>query len=118
MNKIPIDKYDSTTGLITTTSGFTYVSGQTAPVDAYIVGGKTATTHSQLKDVCERYLINYAVMEILRRDTALDLHDRQAIKLSRMESDIKKSYVKSRSTLKHLVKNKLWRDRFNSRRGY
>jgi hypothetical protein len=112
MDKIPIDKYDSATGKVTVSSGFLFESGQTAPVDAYVVAGKTATTHSQLEDVAERFLINYAVMEILRRDTALELHDRQFLKVKSLEQDIMKSYRKAVRTLKRPAINRNWRSGF------
>lgn len=77
MKAIPVDSYDSDTGIITVTSGFTYETGETITAGDYIIGGKDATTHSDLPDTCQRYLIAYMAWKMLKRDSMVDLQDQE-----------------------------------------
>lgn len=112
MQAIPIDKFDATSGVITMTSGFTAQTGETVVAGNYIVGGKVSTSHSELQDMCERYLITYATSEILKRDTAVELHQLQLIKLREMERDIVDAYRQPDNDLLTLPVHDLWEDDF------
>lgn len=71
MYNIPISAYDSGTGAVTIQGGtFTYGTGETAAVGDYVTVGRYTTTHSKLKDPCERYIQAYCNWVILGRDTA------------------------------------------------
>jgi hypothetical protein len=60
MDDIPIDSYDTATGVITITSGFTPGASETSPVGAYIVAGAYASSVSEFPDFCEPYLVAHA----------------------------------------------------------
>lgn len=87
LEEIPIDSYDESTGIITVTSGFTTTVLAAAFVDQYIVMGKTATTHTELPDMCERFLIAYAAWKLLKRDASVE-GDEQESELISMGRDI------------------------------
>jgi len=67
LDAVPIDSYDSSTGIITVKSGFTTTVAQGTFAGNYIVTGKYSTTHSELPDNCERYLLLYTTLKLLRR---------------------------------------------------
>lgn len=77
MDDIPVDDYDSTTGVITITPGFEFGTGESAAAGDYIVGGRKATTHSELPDTVQRYLIAYAAWKLLKRDSSVDSRDQE-----------------------------------------
>lgn len=67
---IPINGYNVATGAITIDGGsFTLQSGESIPVGSYVTVGQYSTTHSKLKDICERYLICYCNWKIAGRDS-------------------------------------------------
>jgi hypothetical protein len=73
MDDIPIDNYDTSTGIITITSGFTPDTGETSPAGAYVVEGDYASTHSSFPDFCEMYLISYVKYLVYRHNGHPDL---------------------------------------------
>lgn len=93
LEEIPIDSYDESTGVITVTSGFTTTVLAAAFVDQYIVAGKNATTHSELPDMCERFLIAYAAWKLLKRDASVE-GDEQESELLSMGADIVRAFAK------------------------
>jgi hypothetical protein len=72
MRRIPISAVSDTTGVVTIDAGFTFESGETIAVGDYVVRGYDNTTHPQLHDTCERYIIAYMVWKILKRDSSND----------------------------------------------
>lgn len=72
MRRIPISDIDVNTGIVTVTPGFTFDSGETISVGDWIVKGRDASSHSQLALVCERYLVQYVIWKILKRDSSGD----------------------------------------------
>lgn len=91
MNNIPLDSYDETTGVITVVSGFNRTTGQTISAGDYILGGSNSSTHSQLPQTCQRYLIAYASWKILKRDSMVDSKD-QAREITEMLKEIVNSF--------------------------
>lgn len=85
MDDIPIDDYDSSTGVITITSGFTPDAGETSPVGAYVVVGDYASSHPDFPDFCEPYLINYVKYMVLRHNGHPDVYLAQQELLSQQE---------------------------------
>lgn len=93
MSNIKYTNIDSSTGVVTVDSAFTYQDGETIEAGNYIVAGNYSTTHVQLDDLVERYLIAYATLKILQRDSNVtDLNAQQAI-LAEMERDILEAYA-------------------------
>jgi len=92
MSRIEFDSIDTSTGVVTITSGFSYDSGESIAAGDYLVTGKYATTHSELNEMVERYLIAYASWKILKRDSSIDSQEAMG-ELAQMESDIIEAYA-------------------------
>jgi hypothetical protein len=69
MEAIPVDAVDMTTGLVTVTSGFTFQSGETIPVGSFAVLGSYSSTTSDLPDVAERYVVDFMIWKLEKRDS-------------------------------------------------
>lgn len=92
MSNIKVTDVDGSTGVVTVDSSFTYESGETIAVGNYVVAGDYSSTHSQLDEMVERYVIAYATFKILQRDSNItDLQVQQNI-LMEMEDEIIQSY--------------------------
>jgi len=87
MKNIEYDSISGTTGVVTLTSNHTYESGESVAVGDYIVVGKDTSTHSELPDHVERYLMAYCAWKILKRDSSAD-YSEQETELGQMESEI------------------------------
>lgn len=71
--KCPKIAYTAVSALgVLTMPTHTYLTGETVTVGDYVVPGERATTHSELPDNCERYLVSYVVWKILKRDSSKD----------------------------------------------
>lgn len=92
MRNIQYDSINTSTGVVTVTSGFTYEDGETITAGDFIVLGKNKTTHSQLDSLIERYLINYATYKIMKKDSANDLKEYKA-DLLLSEEEILEAYT-------------------------
>jgi hypothetical protein len=70
--KCPKVEYSSVAanGVVTLVGTHAYLTGETITVGDYVVPGERATTHSELPDNCERYLISYVTWKILKRDSS------------------------------------------------
>jgi len=93
LEKIPIDGYVASTGVLTMTAAFSTTVTVATLTGNFLVGGHTATTHSDLKDVCERFLIQYTVYKILRRDANDIEAEMQFREVKELEADIVKAYA-------------------------
>lgn len=94
MSRIEFDSIDTSTGVVTVNSSFVYETGETIAVGDTVCTGEFATTHSQLKDNCERYLIHYAAMMVLQRDSSNDWRE-QSLLVDRLEQDIVQAYAEA-----------------------
>lgn len=74
---IPVSTFDADSGQITVESGHILASGEAIAADDYVVGGSNNTTHSELPDTCERYLIAYAAWKVLKADSMVDSRDQE-----------------------------------------
>lgn len=102
MRNIKVTDIDSSTGVVTIDSSFTYESGETIAVGDYVVAGDYSTTHVQLDEMVERYLIAYCTLKILHRDSNIaDLTTQQAI-LIEMENDIVSAYSEISDDIKEI----------------
>jgi hypothetical protein len=72
MKSILIDSVDTSTGVVTVDTDFVYEDGETIEVGDYVVHGKYATTHSELPEICERYLLEFGYKRIFYRDSSQD----------------------------------------------
>lgn len=91
MRNVQFDSVNTSTGVVTLTSSHTFTSGETASVSNYVVGGKDRTTHSRFPRNIERYLIQFAVWKIFKRDSSTDATD-QLSEVMAIESDIIESF--------------------------
>lgn len=72
MKGIKITDVDANTGTVTIDSSFVFEDGETISVGDYVFRGKESTDVSQLPEVCERYLIQFEVWKMLKRDSSQD----------------------------------------------
>lgn len=109
MQNIPFTAIDSATGVVTIDSSFTFESGESLSPGDYAVGGRDASTHSELPRMCERYLIAYCAWKILKRDSSIDSAEAQA-ELSEMESDIVNSFADITDDVTYVPQLNHWSD--------
>lgn len=84
---IPWGSYNTGTNVLAPAAGYTFSSGETIATTDYCVWGKYKTTHSDLPDEWERYLIYYAVEMLLHKDSSDDVLT-QSEKLGQLEQDL------------------------------
>lgn len=87
MRRIPITAINTGTGEVTIEAGFTFQQDEYIDAGDYILSGPESTTHSQLPDTCERYLIEYMCWRVLTRDASNASPENSQI-LIQLESDI------------------------------
>lgn len=109
MRNIRYDSINSTTGVVTVNSGFTYSSGETIAVGDYVVAGKNASTHSKLQDSLERYVIAFAALKVFKRDSSGDSSE-QMQELALMEQEIVASYQEIEEDLHQIEILEEWED--------
>lgn len=109
MRNIRYDSINSTTGVVTINSGFTFESGETISVGDYVVAGKNASTHSKLPDSLERYVIAFAALKIFKRDSSSDSSE-QLQELALMEQEIVDSYKEIEDDLHQIEILEEWED--------
>lgn len=68
-------------------SSYTFPVGSTLTNGDFVCRGEYASTHSQLPDQCERYLIAYATWRAMKRDSSVDAGE-QMNELAMIEDDI------------------------------
>lgn len=91
MQDIPIDDINEASGTVTITSGFTFQSGETIAAGDYVLRGAFSTTHSQLPEVCERYLVAYMSWKAFKKDSNDDSQE-GAQEMAVLEADIMESF--------------------------
>lgn len=69
MEGIPVTEANSETGVITIAPGFVYNEGDTIEVGDYVVLGKYSSTDSDLPDICERYIVDFMIWKLEKRDS-------------------------------------------------
>ena len=109
MQNIPFESIDAATGVVTLSSGFTFESGESISPGYYVVGGRDASTHSELPRMCERYLIAYCAWKILKRDSSIDSSEQQG-ELAEIESDIVNSYSDISDDVTYVPQLNHWSD--------
>lgn len=91
MRNVRYDSISSSTGVVTVNSTFSFDSGETITIGDYIVCGKDTSTHCQLPDSVERFLIKFAAWEILKNDSSIDSSEAIA-ELAELRDEIIDSY--------------------------
>jgi hypothetical protein len=79
---VEVNSYDPDTRVLNCSEGELFEME-----DNFIVFGKYATTHSQLPDVCERYLADYMALRIQMRDSSTESADTSPV-LMAIEQEI------------------------------
>lgn len=92
MKSIPITAIDTTTGVVTVDAGFTFEDGETITAGDYVLRGTNATTHSQLPNECENYLLEYTNTRLQMRDSSADAND-LAMLVQKMEAGLKQTFA-------------------------
>jgi hypothetical protein len=92
MIKVPVTAIDPNSGAVTIPSSFVFTTGETIAVGDYVCGGYRATTHSELSDECERYLIQYCNWRVQKRDSSQDAQETNQ-ELKELENDIVESFA-------------------------
>lgn len=100
MKGIPVVDVNSSTGDITVDT-FSYEDGESIAVGDYAVAGKYTTTHSELPDICERYLLRFTEWRILKRDSSNDALEEDK-ELQKMEAEIVESYRQADNDVKEV----------------
>jgi hypothetical protein len=80
-------KYVSSTGVLSFLASTSLTASNPIVAGDYVVFGKYATTHSQLPDLCERYLADYMALRIQMRDSSAESGDTAPV-LAAMEQEI------------------------------
>lgn len=109
MQNIPFDSIDAATGVVTVSSGYTFEEGESIAAGDYVVGGKDTSTHTELPQMCERYLLAYCGWKILKRDSSVDFAEQQA-ELLQMEQDIVTSFSDISDDVQYVPQLNHWSD--------
>lgn len=86
-----ISSYDSATKIVTLDASIFAISDTLTP-GMKVVGGKYSTTHTDLPEICERYLKSYVAWKILRRDSNISDASPQERELEALEKDIEEMF--------------------------
>ena len=86
MKNIPVETANSD-GTLTVRSSFTFQTGETIAIGDYVVLGENATTHLQMPQITEKYLIDYAVWKMMMRDSSADASQQEQV-VAALEGDI------------------------------
>ena len=100
---IPYSGITAGTGVISFTGAptKTLLTGEAIAIGDFILLGKRVTTHSQLLDDCERYLIAYGVWKGLKRDSSTDSGEQER-ELAMMRQEIIDSYGENYQDVDHI----------------
>lgn len=91
MKNIPISAVSAGSGVVSVDAGFVYSAGESISAGDYVVRGHNSTDHSELDDICERYLLEYCNLRILGRDSSDDVATTSPL-LQGIEEDIVSMY--------------------------
>lgn len=102
VDNIKFDEISTSTGLVTLTANVpTTLANGSSLVNARVVSGKKASTHSSMDDIVERYIMAYTKMKILQRDGSGELATQQLL-VSEMEAEIVESYAVISDDILHI----------------
>lgn len=92
MSAIKFTDINTASGVVTVSPSFTYQEGETIIVGSSVVSGPYSSTHFQMNDYVERYLVTYTSMMIMKREFSQEMPNQNAI-LASMEEEIVGSYA-------------------------
>jgi len=92
MRFIPVTAIDTTTGVVTIEPGFEFEDGEEIEVGDYALRGTFSSSHSQLPETTERYLLKYGQWVVLKRDSN-DESQESNQELKEMEAEIVSSFA-------------------------
>lgn len=94
MNNVKFDSIDTSTGIVTVDSSFTFDSGETISSGDWIIAGRSASSHidTNLTDMSERYIEQFCIYKILKRDSSNDSSE-AGEEMVALESEIIESYT-------------------------
>lgn len=102
VKNLEITGVDSSTGVISLYGGsFVYDTDESVAVGDYVCAGGYSTFRSQLTDNCERYLLQYAIWKMQKRDSNAD-NQEALLELSQLEADIVASYSETDSDIDYV----------------
>lgn len=104
---IPVGTYSTATNILTPAAGFTFQTGETITAGDFVTFGKYRSTHSQLPDEAESYLIHYAVESILHKDSSDDVVTQNA-KLKDLEAAFIRGLTAQTSEIQRIPQLSLW----------
>jgi hypothetical protein len=104
---IPVGSYITGTNVLTPAAGYTFQTGETIAAGDFIVFGKYHTTHSQLPEEAESYLIHYAVESMLHKDSSDDVVT-QGAKLRDLEEAFIRGLTSQTSEIQKIPQQSLW----------
>jgi hypothetical protein len=97
VTNIYITGYNSGTGVISTTATLTGAS-----IGDYVVYGANATTHSELPELFEKYLMEYCAMRIFHRESSSDTNFASQL-IQKIETDLVDLYSEDHQDTKEVV---------------
>jgi hypothetical protein len=107
---VPIDSYNSSTGVITVRAGFTTTVAAATMANTYVVSGVYSTTHSELPDICERYLVLWSVWKMLRRGGNQFESSEARKELAEVTDSIMQSFAAPDDDIYRLRTDEMWED--------
>lgn len=96
---IPCDSGSTTTSIAI--NNHTLGSGETITAGDYVLFGSNSTSVSELDEICERYLVCYAVWKLLRKDNSTEASSWRD-ELAAMEVDIIAAYGEPDMDVKYI----------------
>lgn len=99
----------STASLIIKSTDDTVLTTNQIPKGSYIVLGPDASTHSELDETVERYLIAYCAWKILKRDSSVDSQEAM-MELTEMLREIVGSYAMISDDVQFIPQLNSWDD--------
>lgn len=97
---IPFSSINTVNGVVTIqTTTHTLAAGESVALNDVIVGGKWASTHTELPEVCDRYLTQFVIWKLFKRDSSDD-SKQAAQELAMIEEDIIESYSDTEEDVK------------------
>jgi len=93
MNDIKFDSIDTSTGVVTINSSFTFDSGETIASGDWLISNRSGSSHidTNLTDMAERYIEQFCIYKILKRDSSVDSQEAME-ELGLLEVEIVDSY--------------------------
>jgi len=70
MAAIPVTEVNATTGVVTIFPGFIFKEGESITAGEFVTLGVYSSTNTDLPDVCERYIVDFMIWKLEKRDSS------------------------------------------------